>query len=190
MSTTRAPAVTGGRFALFADCLLVGVFTAVAAAPLFTAYPALVTACAMVRERLTDDRSVGPVVFARQFAAVLRSGPSSVVVPGLLVTVLTLDAIAVASGVPGGAALGVMLALCASAGAVLGLRAAARWRPGRRWSAVVRSAAQSLVRDPRGNGLLWAAAASAVAIAVAVPITVLLVAGPLALAAVAVDAKD
>ncbi len=189
MTASRAPILIGGRFALFADCLLVGCFTAIAALPVVTAYPALVAACAMVRARVVDDRSVGPRVYLVLLAQAVRSGPSGLLVPPLLAAVLAIDALAVASGVPGHRPLGVLLVVAGSVAVVLGLRAAARWRPGARWPAVLHAATIAARRDAGGSALLLLAAAAAIAIAVAVPVTMLLIAGPLALAAAAVDLR-
>jgi hypothetical protein len=189
MTAPDAPTMPGGRFALFADCLLLGCFTAIAALPVVTAYPALVAACTILRERVVDDRSVGPVRYLHVLGQVVRSGLSGVVVPPLLVAALILDGLAVAAGVPGSGMLAVFLALAASAAAVIGLRAAARWRSGTPWPAVARAAAIATARDAGGSALLWLAAAAATAIVAAVPVTVLLVAGPVALAAVAVDGR-
>jgi hypothetical protein len=180
---------TGGRFALFADCLLVGCLTAIAALPVVTAYPALVAACAAVREHVLDDRSTGFRRYVELLGQAVRSGPSGMLVPPLVAGVLALDAVAVAAGVPGSAALAVLLVAASSVAAVLGLRVAAGWRPGLRWRPVVRAVLTHAGRDLGGSGLLWLASAVAVAIALAVPVTVLLVAGPLALAAVAVDLR-
>jgi hypothetical protein len=187
--SASTPSIAGGRFAWFADCLLVGCFTAIAALPVVTAYPALVAACSVLRERVVDDRSVGPRQYAKRLGQVVRSGPSGLVVPPLIAGVLALDALAVAAGLPGSRPLAVLLVVAGSVAAVLGLRAAARWRPGDRWPAVLRAAFALTRRDAGGSALLWLAAAAAVAIAAAVPVTVLLVAGPLTLAAVAVDLR-
>lgn len=189
MTAPDAPAVPGGRFALFADCLLVGCCTAIAALPVITAYPALVAGCATVRERVVDDRSVGPGRYLRTLGLVVRSGLSGLLVPPLFVAALMLDALAVAAGVPGSGVLAGFLAVAGCVAAVVGLRAAAGWRPGTPWRHVARAATVATVRDPGGSGLLWLAAAAATGIVVAVPVTALLVAGPLALAAVAVDLR-
>jgi hypothetical protein len=174
--------------ALFADCLVVGVLTAVAAVPVVTAYAALVAACATLRERVVDDRSAGARVYLARLLGAIRSGPVAVLAAPLAVAgVLAVDALALASGVPGAGPLAVLLAACAAVAVVLGLRAAAAWRPGDRFGPVARAAADRAVRDPRGSALLLFAAAVAAVIVAVVPITALLMGGPLALAAVAVD---
>ncbi len=158
-------------FARFADCLLLGVLTALASIPVVTAYPALVTACAMLRE----DTPVGPLRFAWRLLKIMRYAWQ----PALVVPLLVVDVVAVRAGVPGAWALTV--ALCAVA--IVGLRGAAVWRPGLSWAAVARDA----VRDPAGSALILLAGACAAAIVTLVPITALLVGGPLANALVAVE---
>lgn len=174
-----------GRFTLFADCLLAGLLALVFALPVVTAYPALVAACALLRE----GRPVGPRVYWTCLRQVIHSGPLGLVAPPLVVALLALDGIAIAAGVPAAGLIGAVLALVTAVLVALGLRIAARWRPGQRWPAVTRAAVADLVRDPGGSLLLLLAAAAAVAIATAVPVTALLLPGLLAFAAVAVDAR-
>jgi hypothetical protein len=182
-------ALSGRRFALFADCLLVGCFTAIAALPVITAYPAMVAACSLLRERVVDDHSAGPLRYLKRLGQVVRSGPAGLLVPLLIEGLLALDALAVGAGIPGSWLFAVLLTTSASAVAVLGLRAATSWRPGARWPVVMRAAAGAAVRDPGGSALLLLATAAAIATALAVPMTILLVAGTLALAAVGVDLR-
>ena len=177
-----------GGFALFADCLLVGVCTALAAVPVVTGYAALVAACATVRDRVVDDRPAGPRTYLRHLRDLVRARPVGLlVVPAAVAAVLALDALAVASGVPGAGVLAVPLVGCVAAAVVVGLRAAARWRPADSVGVVVPAAARRATDDVRGSALLLLAGAAAAAIVVVVPVTVLLIGGPLALAAVAVD---
>ena len=188
MSQRPALGVTGGWLALFADCLLTGVLTALAALGVVTAFPALAAGCAVLRSRAYEDRSVGPRRYLLLFVAALRTGVLGLLVPVAVVAVLVADGLAVAAGVPGAVPLGVLLAVATAAAVVLGLRTAAAWRPGERWPAVTRRAARAAPRDPGGSALLLLAGVVTVALVVTVPLTVVLVAGPLALAAVAVDA--
>lgn len=174
-----------GRLALFADCLLLGVMTAICAIPIVTAYPAFVAACVMLRE----DRSVTIRGYLGRLALVVRSGPVGLLAPPLAVGVVALDAVAVAAGVPGSGPLAVLLAVAALAGGVLALRAAARWRPAVTWSRIIRTAMRDLVADPGGSALLGVAALALLTIAFLVPLTLLLLGGMLALATVAVAAR-
>jgi hypothetical protein len=184
----QARPIAQAGLALFADCLLVGVFTLVAAVPVVTGYAALVAACATVREHVVAGRSARAREYLARLLGAIRSGPVAVMVTPLAVAgLVAVDALAVASGVPGAGPLAVVLAGCAAAAAVVGLRAAAAWRPGERFGTVAWAAAIRAVRDPGGSALLLLAAVAAATIVVVVPITALLIGGPLALAAVAVD---
>jgi hypothetical protein len=181
--------MTGGKVALFADCLLAGVLTAVASIPLVTAYPAFAAACTVLRERVTEDRSVTVRGFARHLRSAIASGPAGLLLPWLYAVVLGLDAVAVAAGVPGAAVLTTILLGASAAGIVVALRSAARWRPGSQWMRLFVAVVRDLRRDPAGSALLVGAAVAAAAIAAIVPVTLLLVAGPAALAAIAVDGR-
>jgi hypothetical protein len=174
------------RFALFADCLLLGLFTALAAIPMVTAYPAFVAACTMLR----DQTPVGPRTYLRCLQSVLRSDFLIWWVPSTAVAVATADAIAVGAGVPGAKPMAALLTVAIAATAVVALRSAAAWQPARRWRSLVPAAARDAARDLGGSALLLFAIISAAAIIVFVPITALLVTGPLALAAVAVSSRS
>ncbi|HEX6684587.1 MAG TPA: hypothetical protein VF062_17415 [Candidatus Limnocylindrales bacterium] len=169
------------KLSLFADCLLAGLLIAVSAIGVITAYPGFVAACSFpfsfrgYRERLRQ---------------VIESGPLGMFVPPLLVAVLVFDAAAIRAGVPGSFPLGMLLAAVAVGAAVLGLRAASRWRPGERWSAVARLAWRDLIADASGSLLLGMAVIAAAVIVVLVPVTLLLIGGMLALAAVGVGARS
>lgn len=170
-----------GRFALFADCLLLGLLTAVCALPIITAYPAFVAACTLLR----DDKPLAG--YLAQLVRIIRTGPAVLVVPPLAAGILALDAIAVMAGVPGSLAVALLLVTACIAGVVVGLRAAVRWRPEVTWSRLIRAAARDSLADPGGSALLALAFVAALAIAVLVPLTLLVIGGMLALAAVGVD---
>ncbi len=175
-----------GRFALFADCLLIGLFTALAALPVVTAYPAFVAACAMLR----DGTPVGPFTYLRCLRNVLRSLGWRVWIPPLLAVIAIFDAVAVASGVPGAKPLTVLLFLVAAAVAVVALRSAGRWQPAAGWRSILRDGSRAAARDLGGSALILFALACAFAIVAFVPVTALLVTGPLALATVAVESRS
>jgi hypothetical protein len=179
-----------GRVALFADCLVLGLLTAVTAIGVVTAYPGFVAACAVLRDRVELDGPAGPTAYAARLRQVARTGPPAFfAVPPLAAAVLGADAVAVAAGVPGRAGLLVVLAACAAAIAVVGLRLAAAWRPDRGWLDLTRAAARMAAADPAGSALLLLAAGAAIAIGITVPITAPLFPGPLALAATAVNTR-
>jgi len=142
-----------------------------------------------LRERVAEDRSVTVRGFARHMRSAIASGPAGLLLPWLYAVVLGLDAVAVAAGVPGAAVLTTILLGSSAAGIVVALRSAARWRPGSQWMRLFVAVVRDLRRDPAGSALLVGAAAAAAAIAAIVPVTLLLVAGPAALAAIAVDGR-
>jgi hypothetical protein len=179
------PPAPGTRLALFADTLLAGLFTAVTALGVVTAYPGLVAACAVLRDRVLDDHPVTPRRYLLRLRQTVRSGPAVLVVPPLIAAVLILDAIAIAANIPGRIPLTALLILATATTAVLALRLAAHWRPGTPWPTV----AKTTPHTPTTTALLLTAATTATAIALAIPITTLLIPGPLALAAITIDLR-
>jgi hypothetical protein len=168
------------RLSLFADCLLAGLLVCVMAIPVVTAYPGFVAACSF------------PFSFkgyGGRLREVMRAGVAGMLVPPAVVGLLVLDAAAYDGGLPGSVVFGPMVAVAGVVLAVLGLRAAARWRAGLRWGVVVRSAWRDLTADVRGSLLLGLAVIAAVGVALLVPVTVLLLGGVLALAAAAVGSR-
>jgi hypothetical protein len=168
------------RLSLFADCLLAGLLVFVTALGIITAYPGFVAACSF------PFSFKGYLIRLRE---VVRSGPLGMLVPPLVVGLLALDLVAVEAGLPGSVVLGPLMAAGGVVLAVLGLRAAGRWRPGARWPALVRAAWRDLAADVRGSVLLGLAAVAAVGVAILVPVTLFLLGGVLALAAVAVGSR-
>jgi hypothetical protein len=166
--------------------MLAGVFTAVMAVGVVTAYPGLVAACAVLRRRAEQDHGVGPRDYLAAVRQVAATGPAVFLVPPLILGILALDGLAVAAGVPGRAALAVVLAVCCAAVAVVGLRVASAWRSGTRWRELAASAVTRSRQDVRGSLLLLSAVVAAALIVLMVPVVVLFIAGPLAMAAVAV----
>ncbi|GAA3391732.1 hypothetical protein [Cryptosporangium minutisporangium] len=168
----------GPRFTLFADVLLVGVLTFLAALPVVTVFAALTAACRVLSSRVDDDATVTVGGYLREFAGVLRSHPGVLGIPFLLV----LDVVALGVGAPGAP----VLALVLGAVALVGLAAAARWEPGSSWSMTLRDAVARLLRYPSDGALLLAAVGVAGVLAWTVPLMIVLVPGVLALATVAI----
>ena len=181
--------VTGGRLALFGDCLLAGVLVTLGSLPLLTAYPALVAGCAVIRDRVHGDVPVGPVRYVQALVAVLRSGWIAILLPPVVVALVLADGQVLAAGLPGAVPVAVLVGLGTTLAVVFGLRCAAGWRPGLRWRVIARVAAGRFSQDLGGDVLLGLAAGVTIGIAVLVPVTVLVLGGVLALAAVAVDER-
>jgi hypothetical protein len=190
MSVSSTEATADNRFGLFTDVLLLGVFAAVASVGVITAFPAFAAACALLRARVAGGAGVGVRPFLACLAQALRGGPAGLLIPPVVAAVLAGDAVAIAAGAPGRPVLAVALAVALLCAVLIGLRSAGRWRPGLRWGAVLRDAARQVGRDLGGDALLLVAVGTAIAVVALLPITAVLLAGPLAAATVAVDARS
>ncbi|WP_231626698.1 hypothetical protein [Streptomyces apocyni] len=140
-------------FGVFAECLLTGVWVALAALPLLTLPAALAAGAAHLRRHLADE----PATW-REFTADLRDAARCGWLVGLAALaalgLLWVDLTVVRAGLPGGpvvAAVGVLAVLGA---AVATLRAAVRWRPGSAWRPLLADAGQRTLLDPAGSLLL------------------------------------
>ncbi|MDT0549090.1 MULTISPECIES: hypothetical protein [Streptomyces] len=188
-ATTREPGeLVGPRFALFSDVLLLGLSTAVACLPVLTAPAAMSTACAVLERRVRHDETVTVTGYFRALRARLRTGDllagAAVVAGGALVL---FNALVAGAGLPGAAVFRPALLAAGALLAVVLLRACARPESAISWRQAARAAAYETVRAPRGSVVLLLAVATAAVCAWAYPPLALLVPGPLALAARAVE---
>jgi len=186
----RAPgeSVFAERFALFAECLLTGVWIAVAALGLVT-YPAAFAAGARHLKRRTAHEGGGLREFVADFRAAVRGGWLAGLAGWGAALVVVVDVRAVRAGIPGGPLVGVVGVLALIGLAVAGLRAAASWEPGARWRALLADAGRRTVLDPVGSFLLIGGLAVVVcsawfALPLAAPVL-----GAVAAAAVAVEER-
>ncbi|MFJ8693011.1 hypothetical protein [Streptomyces roseolilacinus] len=191
MSTTNTPRAARpsgfpAGFAVFAECLLTGVWIAVAALPLVTLPAALAAGAAHLRRVLADE--AGGV---REFVADLRTAAARhgwlVGAAGWAAVALVWADLAVvrAGGLPGGAFAGAVGVLALLGLVVAGVRAAAVWRPGASWRALMGAAVRRTVRDPAGSlalvcGLAVIAASAWLSPPLAVPAVGVLVGAALA----------
>ncbi|MFE4308232.1 hypothetical protein ACFRR6_19565 [Streptomyces sp. NPDC056891] len=143
------------RFAVFAECLLVGVWIAVAALPLVTLPAALAAGAAHLR-RWTADEETGLRSFVADLRGALRGGGWSAGLGyGAVLALVGADLLFVrALPVPGGRAAGALAILAALWLTVTLLRAATAWRPDRRWRDLLGPAARRALRDPAGSLLV------------------------------------
>ncbi|MEV4471486.1 hypothetical protein [Nonomuraea sp. NPDC049504] len=163
----RAPGEPfGPGLALFADMLLAGLLTTVAALPVVTVPAAFAAASAALRESATGGAHVTAAGYARRLRARLT--------PGTL-----------AAGLPGAGVMAPALALLALGALTVGLRAIAS-----PYGPSVRTALHRSAGDPRGTLLLACAVLLAVLLAWAIPLLVPLLPGPLAFAAAVVDLRS
>ncbi|GGW05685.1 hypothetical protein GCM10010230_46020 [Streptomyces narbonensis] len=173
-------------FGVFAECLLVGVWIAVAALPLVT-LPAGLAAGAGHLRRWTGDEQAGLRFFAADLRAALRGGGWAAGTAYLTALVLAGADLALvrALPVPGGKAAGTLAILAAIWLTVTVLRAATAWRPELRWRALLGPAARRSLRDPAGSllvvcGLVVIAASAWFSAPLAVPALGVLVAATVA----------
>ncbi|MEU0739591.1 hypothetical protein [Streptomyces sp. NPDC006134] len=195
MSQARAKARTGPgesrpaeRFALFAECLLTGVWIAVASLPLVT-YPAAFAAGARHLRRLLAHERGTWREFAADFRSALRGGWLAGLAGWAALAAVWADVQAVRAGLPGGPLVGAVGVSALIGAVVAGLRAAALWRPGASWRSLLARAGRHTVLDPAGSFLIVGGLAVVVCSAwfsapLAVPVL-----GAVAAAAVAVEER-
>ncbi|MGC5165274.1 hypothetical protein [Luteimicrobium sp. DT211] len=176
-----------GRFVAFTDALLLGALVVVGSLPVITWFVALAAGADLARAREEGDVTVGVRTYASRWVAALRSGASGVVVPTLALVLLLVDAFAVRAGL--GAPAVVAAALATLVGAAVALRVAVQWRPGTRWPDAARSGLQVARDDVVGTGLLVAAVVVVAVLVRWIPPLVVVVTGPLCVAAAAVSAR-
>ncbi|ASU78863.1 hypothetical protein CDG81_11880 [Actinopolyspora erythraea] len=187
----------GAGFELFADMLGIGVATTLASLPVVTAPAAVSTACGQLRARSQGRRSPDGTGYFRALArrlcgprgpADLLAGAVSVLVGALLVV----DALLLRSvrGIPGTGIVTVTLILLAASLAAVCLRTVALPTSEHGWRPALRLAARATALDPLGSVLLVAAVAVAALCVWMLPVLVVLILGPLSLAATAVQARS
>ncbi|MFC5096830.1 hypothetical protein [Amycolatopsis plumensis] len=198
---------TGWRTGLgdFSDCLLAGLLVALASVPVVTAAPAFVAGC-RVLDRSRHD--VGGPLWTRfrdDFRAAARGGVAFGLGCLAAVVLFAVDLEVVVS-MPGSGVLKPTLWVLAVAGVVVAVRTCelvatggpARRRAGPReaaaaggpvWRRAFVAAARETAADPKNALLLAAALGVAVLLVWMLPILALVVAGPLALAAVATGGR-
>ncbi|MDN3297641.1 hypothetical protein QWM81_27110 [Streptomyces ficellus] len=140
------------RFGVFAECLLTGVWIALASLPLVTLPAALAAGSAHLRRHLAHEPG-GLREFATDVRAAARHGGLLAGLTGWAALALVWADIAVvrAGGLPGGAFAGAVGVLALLALSVAGLRAAVAWHPGAPWRPLLTSATRRTVRDPAGS---------------------------------------
>ncbi|GHH44386.1 hypothetical protein HNQ79_005466 [Streptomyces candidus] len=185
-SSSRFPGF-GARFAVFAECLLVGVWVVLASLPLIT-YPAAVAAGGRHLQRHLRQEVGGVREFAADWRAAVRHGWAVGVAGWVALWLLWLNVAAVRAGLPGGGLVGVVGAVAFLAALVAGVRAAVSWKPGASWRVLLGAAARRTVLDPAGSLLLVAGFAVVVVsgrivLPLAVPVVGAVIAGALAVEA-------
>jgi uncharacterized membrane protein YesL len=171
------------RLEEFADCLQIGVLVCVAAVPVVTAGPAFAAGCAVVtRWRDGESPPILPA-FRKEFVRQLRGGVLFTIGVLALAAVLSLDMALLKAGVPGSRVLAAALPVISVATIIVVLRTCSVVAAHEGWRQAFRAALRLSV-NVRGSILLAAAVATAAVLVWMQPLMLLLVAGPLALAAV------
>lgn len=141
-------------FALFAECLLTGVWFAVAALPLVTVPAALAASSRHLRGYLEGtSSSLGD--FVRDVRLAWRGGwKAGLAVIGAALFLAVDLAVLTVEGVPGRPVMALLVMLVAGLAATVLLRAAAAWEPGSSWRALFAGALEESRADFGGTGIL------------------------------------
>ncbi|MET9505208.1 hypothetical protein ABZY42_26410 [Streptomyces sp. NPDC006622] len=184
----RRESVFGERFAVFAECLLTGVWIAVACLGVVT-YPAAFAAGARHLRRRTTHRVSGLREFVVDFRAAVRGGWAVGLAGWAAVGAVRVDVLAARSGLPGGPLVGAVGILALIGLAVALLRAAALWTPDSTWRVLLADAGRRTVLDPAGSFLVVCGLAVVTLSALFVAPLAVPVLGAVAGAAVAVEER-
>ncbi|MGW6525196.1 MULTISPECIES: hypothetical protein [unclassified Streptomyces] len=184
----RRESVFGERFAVFAECLLTGVWIAVACLGVVT-YPAAFAAGARHLRRRTSHEVGGGREFVADFRAAVRGGWLVGLAGWAVAAAVWVDVLAARAGIPGGPLVGAVGILALIGLAVALLRAAAVWAPGRTWRALLTEAGRRTVLDPAGSFLIVCGLAVVVLSALLVAPLAVPVLGAVAAAALAVEQR-
>ncbi len=153
---SRAPrkeSVFGERFAVFAECLLTGVWIAVACLGVVT-YPAAFAAGARHLRRRTTHEGGGLREFVADLRAAARGGWVVGIAGWAVAVAVWVDVLAARAGIPGGPLVGAVGIFALIGVAVALLRAAAVWTPDATWRALLADAGRRTVLDPAGSFLI------------------------------------
>ncbi|MFI7017933.1 hypothetical protein [Streptomyces sp. NPDC050164] len=184
----RGESAFAERFAVFAECLLTGVWIAVASLGVVT-YPAAFAAGARHLRRRTAHEGGGWREFVADFRTAVRGGWLAGLAGWAAVAAVWVDVQAVRAGIPGGPLVGAVGVFALIGLVVAGLRAAAVWEPGARWRTLLAAAWRRTVLDPAGSFLIIAGlAVVALSAWFAAPLAVAVL-GAVAAAAVAVEER-
>jgi hypothetical protein len=184
----RRESVFAERFGVFAECLLTGVWIAVASAGVVT-YPAAFAAGARHLRRRTSHVGGGWREFVADFRVAVRGGWVVGVAGWGAAAAVWVDVQAVRAGLPGGQLVGAVGVFALLGIVVAGMRAAAVWAPGDTWRALLAEAGRRTVLDPAGSfllvgGLVLVGCSALLIAPLAVPVL-----GAVAAAAVAVEER-
>ncbi|MEU0676734.1 hypothetical protein ABZ330_28265 [Streptomyces sp. NPDC006172] len=184
----RKESVLAERFAVFAECLLTGVWIAVASLGVVTGPAAFAAGTRHLRRRIAHEGG-GLWEFAADFRVALRGGWLVGLAGWAAAIAVRVDVHAVRAGLPGGPLVGAAGVLALIGFAVAVLRAAAVWTPGASWRALLAGAGRRTVLDPAGSFLIIAGLAVVALSAYFVAPLAVPVLGAVAAAALAVEER-
>ncbi|GHB39961.1 hypothetical protein ACPESV_08130 [Streptomyces umbrinus] len=187
-AAARGESAFAERFALFAECLLTGVWIAVASLPVVT-YPAAFAAGSRHLRRRTAHLGGGWREFVADYRSALRGGWIAGLAGWAAALAVWVDVQAVRAGIPGGPVVGAVGLFALIGLVVAGLRAAAVWEPGASWRELLGAAGRRTVLDPAGSFLLVGGVAVVACSAWFVLPLAVPVLGAVAAAAVAVEER-
>lgn len=170
------------RLTEFSDCLLLGMAVCVASLPVVTAGPAFAAGCAVARRWRDGDSPPLIATFRDAFVRSLRGGVQFTIGVVAVIFLLCAELALFGAGLPGGKALAIALTLLLAAAVIVTLRTCSVVSSHDGWRTAVR-AALNLSLDVRRTALLAAAVVVAGTVVWMQPLMLLIVAGPLILAA-------
>ncbi|ROQ64153.1 hypothetical protein EDF36_1108 [Rathayibacter sp. PhB152] len=176
-----------GTFAAFADVLYAGVLVFALSLPVVTGFAAFGAGVAALREARENDGHVTIGSVWRAFVRRLRRPVTQLLLPAVVTALLALDLLVLPFlGADPTLAAAVPIVLASVAGAVA-LRVAGAWRDDASATRILGIAWRRMSDDAAGTVVLVLAVASAGAVIAVVPLLIVVMAGPLALAALAMD---
>ncbi|MFF6983303.1 hypothetical protein ACFZAV_37770 [Streptomyces sp. NPDC008343] len=186
--TSRGESVFAEKFGVFAECLLTGVWIAVASLGVVT-YPAAFAAGARHLHRRIAHEGGGLREFVADFRVAVRRGWVVGLAGWAVAGAVRVDVQAARVGIPGGPLVGAIGVFALIGAFVALLRAAAVWTPDAGWRGLLAGAGRRTVLDPAGTflitgGLAVVAASAWFAAPLAVPVL-----GAVVAAAVAVEER-
>lgn len=184
----RKESVFAERFGVFAECLLTGVWIAVASLGVVT-FPAAFAAGARHLRRRTGHEGGGWREFVGDFRTAVRGGWVAGLAGWVAAGLVWVDVQAARAGLPGGPLVGAVGLFALIGAVVAGLRAAAVWQPGAAWPALLAEAGRRTVLDPAGSFLLVGGVVLVVCSALLIAPLAIPVLGAVAAAAVAVEER-
>jgi hypothetical protein len=184
----RRESLFGERFAVFAECLLTGVWIAVACLGVVT-YPAAFAAGARHLRRRTGHEAGGWREFVADFRTALRGGWVVGFAGWVVALAVWVDVLAARAGLPGGPLVGAVGIFALIGHVVALLRAAAVWTPDAAWRTLLADAGRRTVLDPAGSFLVVCGLAVVALSALFIPPLAVPVLGAVAAAALAVEER-